>query len=120
MAICLMSVSWIITEWGAAMPDDEFTPVTPGEMLKEDSGRVWDVAAPACPSDRYFPNDIAEIINNHRRITANIALRLSLYFGNSPEFWMNLQARYDFKLARVALKPEDAEQIKATRGQGGA
>ena len=31
-----MPGSWIITKWGAAMPDDEFAPVTPGEMLKEE------------------------------------------------------------------------------------
>jgi addiction module HigA family antidote len=37
------------------------------------------------------PNRIAEIVNNRRRITADTALRLGLYFGNSPEFWMNLQ-----------------------------
>ena len=45
------------------------------------------------------PNRVAEIVNNRRRITADAALRLSLYFGDSPEFWMNLQAHYDLKLA---------------------
>ncbi|WP_414642954.1 HigA family addiction module antitoxin [Bradyrhizobium sp.] len=38
-----------------------------------------------------------------RRVTANTALRLSLYFGNSPEFWMNLQTHYDLKIARRNL-----------------
>ena len=38
------------------------------------------------------PNRIAEVVNNRRRITADTALRLSLYFGNSPEFWMNPQS----------------------------
>jgi plasmid maintenance system antidote protein VapI len=59
------------------------------------------------------PHRIAGIINNRRRITADTALRLSLYFANSPEFWMNLQTYYDLKLARRNLKPYDAEQIKA-------
>lgn len=45
------------------------------------------------------PNRVAEIVNNRRRITADAALRLSLYFGDSPEFWMNLQTHYDLKLA---------------------
>ena len=36
------------------------------------------------------PNRIAEIVNNRRRITADTVLRLSLYFGNSPESWMIL------------------------------
>ena len=59
------------------------------------------------------PNRIAEIVNNRRRITADTALRLGLYFGNSPEFWMNLQAHYDLKMARRNLKPAEARRISA-------
>jgi addiction module HigA family antidote len=61
------------------------------------------------------PNRIAEIVNNRRRITADTALRLGLFFGNSPEFWMNLQAHYDLKMARQKLRPEDARRIRACR-----
>jgi hypothetical protein len=50
-----------------------------------------------------------------RRIAAYAALRLSLYFGNSPEFWMNLQSHYDLKMARSDLKPGDIKRIKARR-----
>jgi plasmid maintenance system antidote protein VapI len=38
-----------------------------------------------------------------------------LYFGNSPEFWMNLQTHYDLKMARRNLKAADAKRIKARR-----
>jgi addiction module HigA family antidote len=61
------------------------------------------------------PNRVAEIVNNRRRITADTALRLGLYFGNSPEFWLNLQTHYDLKLARDQLKPEAVARIKARR-----
>jgi len=61
------------------------------------------------------PNRIAEIVNNRRRITADTALRLGLYFGNSPEFWMNLQSHYDLKVARRQLNPVDVKRIKARR-----
>jgi addiction module HigA family antidote len=61
------------------------------------------------------PNRVAEIVNNRRRITADTALRFALFFGNSPEFWMNLQINYDLKQARLKLKPEDARRIKAQR-----
>ena len=61
------------------------------------------------------PNRIAEIVNNRRRITADTALRLGLYFGTSAEFWMNLQSRYDLKMARQHLKPEDVDRIRARR-----
>jgi len=42
-------------------------------------------------------------------------LRLALYFGNSPEFWMNLQAHYDLKMAQQSLGPAEAKPIKARR-----
>ena len=61
------------------------------------------------------PNRITEIVNNRRRITADTALRFGLYFGNSPEFWLNLQTHYDLKLARRKLKPQLAKPIKAQR-----
>jgi antitoxin HigA-1 len=61
------------------------------------------------------PNRIAEIVNNRRRITADTALRVGLYFGNSPEFWLNLQIHYDLKIARKNLKPQAAARIKASR-----
>jgi antitoxin HigA-1 len=61
------------------------------------------------------PNRIAEIVNNRRRITADTVLRLSLYFGNSPEFWMNLQTHYDLKIARRNLDAKDIKRIKDER-----
>jgi addiction module HigA family antidote len=98
------------------MPDDEFAPVTPGEMLKAEFLAEYGLSQnQLARAIGISPNRIAEIVNNRRRITADTALRLSLYFGNSPEFWMNLQARYDLKQARVELKPEEAERIKARR-----
>jgi addiction module HigA family antidote len=61
------------------------------------------------------PNRIAEIVQKRRRITAYTALRLGLFFGTTPEFWQNLQAHYDLKMARRALSPETAERIAAQR-----
>ena len=66
-------------------------------------------------SDQIVVQIAADIIANRRRITADTALRLSLYFGNSPEFWMNLQTHYDVKMARRKLKPQDAKRIRARR-----
>jgi addiction module HigA family antidote len=86
--------------------------VTPGEILREDFlveyGLSQDQLAKAVGIS---PNRIREIVNNRRRITAHIAVRLSLYFGNSPEFWMNLQMHYDLKTAREDMTPEEAKRI---------
>ena len=98
------------------MAQNEFSPVAPGEMLREEflaeCGLSQNQLAKAIGIS---PNRIAEIVNNRRRITADTALRLGLYFGNSPEFWMNLQSHYDLKLARRNLKPGDAKRIKDAR-----
>jgi addiction module HigA family antidote len=99
-----------------AMAANEFAPVTPGEMLKEEFLVEYGLSqSQLANAIGISPNRIAEIVNNRRRITADTALRLGLYFGNSPEFWMNLQAHYDLKMARRKLKPQDAKRIKARR-----
>jgi addiction module HigA family antidote len=99
-----------------AMSDKEFAAVTPGEMLKEEFLAEYGLSQnQLAKAVGISPNRIAEIVNNRRRITADTALRLSLYFGNSAEFWMNLQTHYDLKMARQNLKPEDARRIKAQR-----
>src|SRR3954462_7486842 len=98
------------------MATNEFAPVTPGEMLKEEFLEAYGISQNQLAKGvGISPNRIAEIVNNRRRITADTALRLSLYFGNSAEFWMNLQTHYDLKMARRNLKPEDARRIKAVR-----
>jgi len=98
------------------MANNEFAPVTPGEILKEEFLAEYGLSqSQLAKAIGISPNRITEIINNRRRITADTALRLSLYFGNTPEFWVNLQTHYDLKLARRNLKPEEAKRIKALR-----
>jgi antitoxin HigA-1 len=98
------------------MKRTEFAAVTPGEMLKEEFMREYGLSQNRlAKAIGISPNRITDIVNNRRRITADTALRLALYFGNSPEFWMNLQAHYDLKMAQQSLGPEEAKRIKAQR-----
>ena len=98
------------------MPKDEFAPVTPGAMLKEEFLMEYGLSQnQLAKAIGISPNRIAEIIHNRRRITADTAIRLSLYFGNSPEFWMNLQTHYDLKVARRELPAADRKRIHAHR-----
>jgi len=98
------------------MAANELLPVTPGEMLKEEFLAEYGLSqSRLAKAVGISPNRIAEIVNNRRRISADTALRLGLYFGNTPEFWMNLQTHYDLKMARRSLKPGDAKRIKARR-----
>jgi addiction module HigA family antidote len=91
-------------------------PVTPGEMLKEEFLEEYGLSQnQLARAIGISPNRIAEIVNNRRRITADTALRLSLYFGNTAEFWLKLQTHHDLKIARRKLDPKAAQRIKSRR-----
>jgi addiction module HigA family antidote len=101
-----------------AMALDEFSPVTPGGMLKDEFLAEYDLSqSQLARATGISSNRIAEIVSNRRRITADTAVRLGLYFGNSAEFWMNLQTHYDLKLARRELSPEEAGRIQSQRAE---
>ena len=94
---------------------DEFSPIVPGEILAEEFLAGYELTqAQLARALGISPNRIAEIVHN-RRISANTALRLGLFFGTTPEFWLNLQTHYDLKVARRTLPPETAERIAAQR-----
>jgi addiction module HigA family antidote len=98
------------------MTKNAFAPITPGEILKEEFLVEYGLSQNhLAKAIGISPNRIAEIVNNRRRITTDTALRLSLYFGNSPEFWMNLQTHYDLRMARQNLAAKDIRRIKAQR-----
>ena len=98
------------------MAQNEFAPATPGEMLKEEFLAEYQLSQnQLARAIGISPNRIVDIVHNRRRITADTALRLALYFGNSPEFWMNLQTSYDLKMARKQLSAGDVERIKTER-----
>jgi addiction module HigA family antidote len=96
------------------MTKTEFEPITPGDMLKEEFLAEYKLSQnQLAKAIGISPNRIAEIVNNRRRITADTAVRLGLYFGNSPEFWMNLQTHYDLKMARQGLTPAERKRIQS-------
>jgi len=59
---------------------------------------------------------IGEIIHGKRAITPDTALRLARIFGNSPEFWMNLQQRHDLSKARLELRKQIERDVEAYAG----
>jgi len=76
-------------------------PIHPGEILLEEFMKPLGISINALARHlRVPPNRISAIVNGKRGITAETALRLSRYFSNSAEFWLNLQASYDLRLAR--------------------
>lgn len=79
----------------------------PSEILKEEFLTEFGISAYRLAKDIGIPQTrISEIIKGSRRITADTALRLSKYFGNSPKFWLGLQADYDIEEEQLAKHTE--------------
>lgn len=88
-------------------------PIHPGEMLLEEFMKPLGISINQLARDLHVPpNRISGIVNGRRGITANTALRLSRYFSNSPEFWMNLQASYDLRVARRKASAEVERHVR--------
>ena len=78
--------------------------IKPGEILNEEFLQPMGITAYRLAKDTDMPaTRISEILKGRRRITADTALRLSVYFGNSAEFWLGIQDEYDLRLERSRL-----------------
>lgn len=72
--------------------------IHPGEILLEEFLIPLEISAYRLSKDLKIPQTrISEILKGNRRITADTALRLSLFFGNSAKFWLGLQDDYDIE-----------------------
>src|SRR3982751_5266534 len=72
--------------------------VHPGEILSSEFLVPFNITAYKLAKDIEIPQTrVSEILKGNRRITADTALRLSKYFGNSPKFWLGLQDDYDIE-----------------------
>lgn len=80
---------------------------TPGEVLKEEFLDPMGVTPYALAKSLFIdPPRIAAIIKGKRKITADTALRFGKFFGNSAQFWMNMQSRYDLETIREKKENE--------------
>ena len=78
-------------------------PTHPGEMLLEEFLNPMELTQRDLANSIHVPYQrINEIINGRRGVTPSTALRLSKFFGVSPDFWMNLQLRWDLYFAQQA------------------
>jgi antitoxin HigA-1 len=85
-------------------------PVHPGEILSEDFMKPYRLSMNRLALDLRVPvTRIADIVAERRAVTTDTALRLARYFKTTPEFWLNLQTKYDLEVA------EDEELAKIER-----
>ncbi|MBK9191654.1 MAG: HigA family addiction module antidote protein [Crocinitomicaceae bacterium] len=86
--------------------------IHPGEILREEFLIPLEITAYRLSKDVGIPQTrVSEILKGNRRITADTALRLSKYFGNSAKFWLGLQDDFDIE-AEIRLKQNELKGIK--------
>jgi addiction module HigA family antidote len=87
--------------------------IHPGEILLEEFLVPFEISAYKLAKDVGIPQTrVSEILKGNRRITADTALRLSRYFGNSAKFWLGLQDDYDLE-EEVNAKKSTINSIKS-------
>jgi addiction module HigA family antidote len=85
----------------------------PGAMLREEFLIPLGISQNALALKMRVPaTRIGEIVNGKRAITPDTALRLARFFGNSPEFWLNLQQMHDLSKARLELKKTIEREVE--------
>ena len=97
------------------MDMEQLPNIHPGEVLLEEFLIPLEITAYKLAKDLDIPQTrISQIVKGKRRITADTALRLSFYFGNSPKFWLGLQDDFDIEEER-STKREAFLNIKRTK-----
>ena len=83
---------------------NKMRPIHPGEILREEFLAPLGMSAQAVALELKVPAPrINDIVRERRSITPATALRLARYFGTTPQFWLNLQASFDLKIAEREL-----------------
>jgi len=91
----------------------KFSPVHPGEILLEEFLQPMKISQYRLAKDiNVHPRRINEMIHGKRSISADTALRLSRYFGQSERFWLNLQTRYDLEVEKDRLEGRLENEVK--------
>ena len=91
---------------------EKLSNIHPGEILKAEFLSPLQITPYKLAKETKIPQTrISEIIKGNRRVTADTALRLSRFFGNSAKFWMGLQDDFDIE-EELNNKAEDISHIK--------
>jgi len=96
------------------MTKRDFPAITPGEILDEEFLAPLGLSQYRLAKEIHVPpRRINEIVKGKRAITADTALRLGRFFGNTPQFWINLQTDYDLECAADSVPLEEIQPFAA-------
>lgn len=91
-------------------------PIHPGEILRAEFLAPLGITMYRLAKDTGMPADrVGRLVKGTRAFTGDTALRLSRYFGTTPEFWMNLQTRFDLECAKDSDGARIARRVKPRR-----
>lgn len=101
-----------ITERMASMIKNGMRPIHPGRFLRETLEGMRVSQAQFARAVGISPVRVSHVVNGSRPVTAELALLFSRALGQSPQYWLNLQATYDLKTAEAVM----GKQLKAVAG----
>jgi len=102
------------------MKSKKLPPIHPGEILLDEFLKPMGISQYRLAKDTSVPpRRINEIVHGKRSITADTALRLGRFFGMSPQFWLNLQTRYDLEVTEDLLEDRLDDEVHALQVQTG-
>lgn len=91
----------------------KIAPVHPGEILYEEFLQPMGISQNKLGRDLgVSPRRVNEIVHGKRSVTADTALRLSVYFGNSASFWLGLQMDYDLDVAEDTVSDKIHKEVR--------
>jgi len=95
------------------MKNKKLPPIHPGEILIEEFLKPMGISQYRLAKDISVPpRRINEIVHGKRSITADTALRLGRFFGISPQFWLNLQTRFDLEVTEDLLEERLEKEVQ--------
>jgi addiction module HigA family antidote len=102
------------------MKNKKLPPIHPGVILMEEFLKPMGISQYRLAKDISVPpRRINEIVHGKRGITADSALRLGRFFGMSPQFWLNIQSRYDLEVAEDLLEDRLSKEVHALNSKRG-
>ena len=88
-------------------------PVHPGQILRDDYLIPMGLSVYRLAQELRIPRPrLNDVVLGRRGVTVDTALRLGYYFGTTPEFWINLQTRYDLDVADRTVRRQIEQEIK--------
>ena len=95
------------------MKNEKLPPIHPGEILIEEFLKPMGISQYRLAKDiSVSPRRINEIVHGKRSISADTALRLGRFFGISPQFWLNLQTRFDLEVTEDLLAERLEKEVQ--------